>query len=218
MNKTELQSLPFEQRVWETLSRIDVGDHIDHLPQTKKRPAVSYLAWHKAWMLVKRHFPASTYTHKPDVVHPDGTVEVEVDVYIAEKIGGTEQMFTNARLGVMNNWFDAIPNPNARDVNDSRQRCLVKALAFAGLGLNLWGSDMVPVGRLDDPINEDQYNTLIELIEKSESNPDKFLAWCEVEDLKDLPLDRFRSAVGLLEAKVRRVSAQKAQQNEEAES
>jgi len=209
MNKTELQSLPFEQRVWETLSRIDVSDHIDYLPKTKKRPAVSYLAWHKAWMLIKRNFPASTYSHKPDLIHEDGTVEVEVDVYIAEKVGASEQMFTNARLAVMNNWFDAIPNPNARDVNDSRQRALVKALAFAGLGLNLWGSDMVPVGKLDDPITADQLEQLEKLLESSESNREKFLSWCEVESLEELPLDRFRSAVGLLEAKVQRLSKQR---------
>jgi hypothetical protein len=215
MNKTELASLPFEQRVWETLSRLDVTDHCDQLPKTKKRPAVSYLSWHKAWMLVKRNFPASTYTHKPDVFHGDGTVEVEVDVYIAETIGGSEQMFTNARLAVMNNWFDAIQNPNAREINDSRQRALVKALAFAGLGLNLWGEDIIPVGKLDDPINEKQYEALKGLIEVTETNEEKFLEWCDVDDLADLPFERFSSAHNLLQAKHRRMEAAKKEANDE---
>jgi hypothetical protein len=209
MNKTELASLPFEDRVWETLSRIDVNDHINHLPKTGKRPAVAYLSWHKAWMLLKRNFPASTYTHKPDIFHADGTVEVEVDVYIAEKVGASEQMFTNARLAVMNNYFGAVENPNAREINDSRQRCLVKALAFAGLGLNLWGEDMIPVGKLDDPISEEQHDTLIELIEKTDSNMDKFLGWCEVDDLKELPFERFHAANTLLMAKLRRIEKAK---------
>jgi hypothetical protein len=217
MNKVELSTLPFEQRVWETLSRIDVTDHCDQLPQTKKRPAVSYLAWHKAWMLVKRKFPASTYTHKPDLHHQDGTVEVEVDVYIAEKIGTPESMYTNARLAVMDNWFNAIQNPNARDINDSRQRALVKALAFAGLGLNLWGEDIIPVGKLDDPINERQHKALADLIESTETNEKKFLEWCEVDDLADLPFERFTSAHNLLQAKQRRMDQAKQAQEEAAD-
>ena len=216
MNKTELASLPFEQRVWETLSRIDVTDHSDHLPKTGKRPAVAYLAWHKAWMLLKRAFPASTYTHKPDIIHPDGTVEVEVDVFIAETIGGSEEMFTNARLAVMNNYFGAIENPNGREINDSRQRALVKALAFAGLGLNLWGEDIIPVGRLDDPINDKQFEALTKLIDESETDEEKFLKWCEVDALEDLPFERFASARGLLEAKVRRIAAAKKEKKDES--
>ena len=213
MSEQEAPVLAFEQHVWDTLSRIDVTEHCDRLPKTGKRPEITYLAWHKSWMLVKRAYPGTTYSHRADIFHPDNTEEVEVAVNISSVVG-VDNMFTNARLAVMDNWFNPIENPTARQINDSRQRALVKALAFAGLGLNLWGDDVVPVGKLDDPITVEQYGALTDLIEKTESDMGRFLEWCEVEDLKDLPFERFRSARGLLEAKLRRMSKEAAKQNE----
>jgi hypothetical protein len=205
--KTADQS--FEAQVWKELSRTDVSDHVDQIPATNKRPAVSYLSWHRAWSLVKRKFPASTYSHRSDIRHPDGTVEVEVDVVIAETTGGPS-LFTNARLAVMNSYFAPISNPTAREVNDSRQRCLVKALAFAGLGLNLWDDSVIPVGKLDDPINDQQFMMLTQLIEASKTDEASFLKWADIEDLHDLPFERYGSAVALLEAKCRRIRQQEA--------
>jgi hypothetical protein len=194
----------FEGRVWQTLSRIDVSDHADQLPKTGKRPAVSYLAWHKAWSLLKRNFPASTYSHRPDLHHEDGTVEVEVDVVIAE-VMGAETQFTNARLAVMDNYFNPIANPSARQVNDARQRCLVKALAFAGLGLNLWSDSIIPVGKLDDPISPEQALELGQLIVETDTDEAVFLRWCEADSIEEIPFERFGSALRLLQAKKRRL-------------
>jgi hypothetical protein len=193
----------FEAKVWMTLSRIDVTDHIDVLPKTAKRPEVKYLPWHRAWALLKRKFPASTYSHRPDLHHTDGTVEVEVDVVIASVMGGDTQ-FTNARLAVMDNWFNPITEPSARQVNDTRQRCLVKALAFAGLGLNLWSDSIIPVGKLDDPISPEQYEELSKLIVETDTDEPTFLRWCECDDLESLPYERYGSALRLLQAKKRR--------------
>lgn len=193
----------FQEEVWQTLSRIDVSDHVAKLEKTNKRPEIAYLPWHKAWILTKRKFPASTYHHKPDITHADGTMECEVDVIIRRGHGG-ESFFTSARLAVMNQWFGAIEKPNARDINDSRQRCLVKALAFAGLGLNLWSESNVPVGKLDDPISTDQYESMMKLIESTGTDEAKFREWCEVDRLADLPFERYHSAMNLLEAKARR--------------
>lgn len=215
MTKEEKAAAPFEQRVWDALSRVEVSDHIDHLPSTKKRPSVPYLPWHKAWMLVKRKFPASTYSHRPDLVHPDGTMEVEVDVVIAE-VHGSETMFTNARLPVMDNWFAAIPNPDARSINDSRQRCLVKALAFAGLGLSLWADgSIIPVGKLTDPITPHQFDELSRLLKETNSDMEKFLEWCEVESLDQLPFERYGSADKLLNSKLARQKAAEAKEGKE---
>lgn len=208
MNDETKVAVPFEQQVWDTLSRVEVSDHIDKLPKTGKRPEVSYLPWHKAWMLTVRKFPASTYSHKPDIHHSDGTMEVEVDVAIS--FDGKDHRYINARLAVMDNWFNAIPNPNARSINDSRQRCLVKALAFAGLGLSLWADgSIIPVGKLSDPITAKQYEELQALIQKTDTDEAKFLEWCEVESLEELPFERFGSAYNLLRAKLSRIEAAK---------
>ena len=211
-NETEAPTKSFEQEVWETLSRIDVSDHIAVLEKTSKRPEIGYLPWHKAWILTKRKYPASVYQHQPDIIHPDGTMEVEVNVIIQRNSGPVgfgapgphDKFFTSARLAVMNQWFSAIDKPNARDINDARQRCLVKALAFAGLGLNLWSESNIPVGRLDDPISTDQYEAMMKLIESTETDEAKFREWCEVDRLADLPYERYQSAMNLLEAKARR--------------
>jgi hypothetical protein len=192
----------FEARVWEVLSRIDTLDHVDQIKATGKRPAVTYLSWSKAWMLVKREFPATTYSHRPEVRHPDGTVEVEVDIIISDD--GVHKQFTNARLAVMSNYFDAIPNPTARQVNDSRQRALVKALAFAGLALHLWGDTSIPVGTLADPIDLNQIEVLEGLIDSTGTDLAAFLRWADVESLETLPVERFSSALKLLQDKAKR--------------
>ena len=109
-----------------------------------------------------------------------------------------------SRLAVMDNWMSPIANPTAREVNDSRQRVLVKALAFAGLGLNIWGHDTIPVGKLEDPITDDQLENLQALIEETDTKEKSFLVWCECETLAELPYERYASASGLLQAKLDR--------------
>ena len=200
----------FAEEVWDKLSRIDVSDHVDYIEATAKRPEIAYVAWHTAWALLKRKFPASTYRHAPDIRHPDGTVEVEVDVYIQKASSATEGcQMTNARLSVMDMWMNPIANPTARQVNDSRQRVLVKALAFAGLGLNLWGEDPLPVGVMEDPIDDDELALITDLIEKSETNEESFLKWCGCEKLADMTKERYPSAKALLKQKIVRKQREK---------
>lgn len=209
----------FSEEVWEVLSRIDVAPHTAYLEKTSKRPEISYLPWHKAWMLCKRRFPASTFEYEEDTRHPDGTVEVGVVVLISKDstpdlLGSkyADEQECYSRLAVMDNWMNPIPNPTARQVNDSRQRVLVKALAFAGLGLNLWGHESIPVGTLDDPIDDEQLGVLMKLIASTETNEESFLSWCECEKLTDLPVERYASARGLLEAKLQRMQRDKKMQ------
>ena len=192
----------FSEEVWDTLSRIDVSDHIDWIASTGKRPEISYLAWHTAWSLLKRKFYASTYDHLSDLRHPDETVEVEVVVYIQKNTGGDLQT-ANARLSVMDNYMNPIANPTARQVNDSRQRVLVKALAFAGLGLTLWSGDELPIGQLEDPIDDDELALIADLVEKSDTNIESFCKWADkIESLADMTKERYPKAKALLQQKI----------------
>jgi len=190
----------FAKEVWDTLSKMDVSSHAKQLPKTSKRPAVDYLPWHKAWTLLKREYPGSTYHHSNDLIHKADSVEVEVIVYITADVSGEIQM-TMARLAVMDARFNAILMPDARAINDSRQRCLVKALAFAGLGLDMWSDDAIPVGKLEDPINGKQLKVLEKLIKETDTDLELFLEWCECDALADLPQERYGSARGLMKAK-----------------
>lgn len=192
----------FAQKVWDVLSHIEVAPHVEHI-QIGSGKALSYVPWHKAWLLTKREFPAATYQHGQDIVHADGTMEVEVTVQIPDAAG--EYFTTYARLAVMDNRFNAIANPNARDINDNRQRCLVKALAFAGLGLSLWDAgSTIPVGTLSDPITPKQLSALISKMKEVDADLDQFLSWAGVEAMSDLPQEKYASAISLLNAKLAR--------------
>jgi hypothetical protein len=208
----------FAEEVWDTLSRIDCTKYTDWIEATAKRPEIGYIAWHTAWSLLKRKFPASTYSHREDIRHPDGTVEVEIDVCISKYStdGGQtgnefimSKQMTSARLSVMDQWMNPIANPTARQVNDSRQRVLVKALAFAGLGLTLWSGDSTPIGVLDDSIDDEQLDLITKLIEKSDTNEASFLKWAGVKSLADITQERYPSARALLEQKIVRKQKEK---------
>ena len=57
-------------------------------------------------------------------------------------------------LAVMDNNNRAIKNPDARAVNDARQRCLVKAIAMHGLGLYIYQGEGVPDAPGEEPKKE----------------------------------------------------------------
>ena len=190
----------FAQEVWDTLSKLDVADHVQELPKTGKRPAIQYLPWHSAWYLLKRNFPASTYHHEPDLHHLAESVEVEVKLFISGI--GTEVVTSSARLPVMDSRFNAILSPDARAINDSRQRCLVKACAFAGLGLNLWTDSAMPVGKLADPINSKQVKIIDGLIERAGLDIDLFLEWLGVDAVEYIPHEAYAKAKVMLESKL----------------
>ena len=205
MNEQKLKLETFSshaEEVWEKLSKIDVTDHVEELPKSGNRPPIQYLPWHKAWLLLKRNFPASVYHHNPDLYHLTESVEVEVIVEIWNN-DQTEKVESSARLAVMDHRFLAVLSPNSRDINDSRQRCLVKALAFAGLGLNLWGSSAIPVGKLDDPINAKQVTKIKELLAKTESDLDLFLEWLGIEQVEYIPRESYAKAKAMLETRLK---------------
>jgi hypothetical protein len=198
----------FAKQVWDTLSRKDVSDHV--LGIKLGNTTLSYIPWYRAWTMLKMEYPASTYRHLDDV-HTFGedpansTMEVEVEVTIrGDK--PEDEFVTSARLAVMDSKYKAIVNPTSRQVNDNRQRALVKALAFAGLGLNLWDDSGIPVGELEDKIGPENVKILSSLIADTKSDKDRFLKWAGVEKLADIPKSRLQSAITLLEDKARRAS------------
>jgi len=197
MDKSE----SFAQNVWDKLSKCDVTDHVKQLPKTQKRPGIDYLPWHSAWLLLKREFPASTYKHKPDVHHLSESVEVEVKVIIKSEHDSTEKITTSARLAVMSSRFAAIVSPDAREINDARQRCLVKALAFAGLGLQLWSDSIIPVGKLDEPINAKQVTKIKLLLKESGVETAPFLEWLDSESIETIHREKYSRAIKQLEKK-----------------
>jgi len=123
--------------IWATLSAIDCNEHAE------KKGQFNYLAWTWAWAMVKENYPRAYYSLEPDIVYPNGTMEVRVNVGIPEGddiVGLTHQMW----LPVLDNKNNAIKNPDSFDINSARMRCLVKCLAMFGLGHYIYAGESMP--------------------------------------------------------------------------
>lgn len=145
-----------KKSVFETLAAVDVSDHVD------QKMGLSYLSWAWAWNAVKRMYPDTptpkvtkyqemillndgsfqmTDRQVPYLTTPRGT-SVEVTVTIA----GTD--YTQS-LYVMGHKNETLVNPDQAAINKTIQRCTVKALAMAGLGLNLYAGEDLPMGDIN---------------------------------------------------------------------
>lgn len=147
-----------KKSVFETLSKIDVSGHVETI-RMRKGPALKYVSWAWAWNMVKSIYPDTTrkieefpeYQFDKETgkwyatgqmldyrITPAGC-EVRVTVTI-------EDEEYSERLYVMDMRNQPVQNPNISQINKTQQRCLVKALAMAGLGLNLYAGEDLPMG------------------------------------------------------------------------
>ena len=124
--------------VFETLNKIDCSDHIE------KKNGLTYLSWAWAWQILKKHYPASTYTIYEDAqgrnYHTDGrTCWVKTGVCV-EGIEHIEYLpvmdYKNASI--------TIDRVTSFDVNKAIQRSLTKAVARHGLGLYIYAGEDLP--------------------------------------------------------------------------
>ena len=93
------------------------------------------------------HYPTAHYEFGENEVHADGSQTVHCTVAIA---GHARHMW----LPVMDYKNKAIPNPNARDVSDTKMRCLVKTIAMFGLGFHIFQGQVQPEDTWDDSTEE----------------------------------------------------------------
>ena len=139
--------------IFKKLSAVDVT------PLIKKKNGLDYLSWANAWAVLMEYYPNSTYQikefdevqfdkqtgtwqptgRKLDYLKTEAGVEVEVEVNIDGEIYGQ-------KLYAMDFRNKAIKEPTYVEINKAQQRCLVKAIAMAGLGLNLYQGEDLPTG------------------------------------------------------------------------
>lgn len=128
------------KKIWQTLSKLNVNEF------TEKKANLTYLSWAWAYRTMMDHYPDMQivwYTFRDvdgldrDVLfYPDRTASVHCAVIIN---GVRREMW----LPVMDNRNNAVANPDARAVSDTKMRCLVKCFALFGLGLYIFaGSDL----------------------------------------------------------------------------
>jgi hypothetical protein len=191
----------FAADVWAKLSRVDVGDNIETIESGSFK--AQYLSWSWAWATLMRYYPMSEFTILDEERFEDGTVNTRIVVTIRDGIRTMDRFMW---LPVMDRRNTAIQNPDARQISDSRMRCLVKALAMCGLGLDLWtGSDM-PVGASEDPVSPEQLDQINKLIGVAEPDILRFLAWLKVDAVEDIPQSKFKQCINELERAIKRKS------------
>ncbi|MEK3544219.1 DUF1071 domain-containing protein [Lactobacillus crispatus] len=166
--------------VYERLSKVDVSKFVD------KKNGLNYLSWAKAWGLVKSIFPDASYklreypyytqtadgnyqqigTH--DYLRTEYGVEVEASVTIK---GETY----SSKLYVMDFHNRALDPKKVTyfEINKTQMRALTKALAFAGLGLNIYAGEDLPSSEEKTPQRKERV-TEQELIEKAKKRKTQY--------------------------------------------
>ena len=124
--------------VFETLNKIDVGEHIE------KKNGLSYVSWAWAWAELKKIYPLAQYkiyeTAEGINYFTDGrTCWVKTGVIVE----GLEHI---EYLPIMDNRNNSIPveKVTSFDVNKAIQRSLTKAVARHGLGLYVYAGEDLP--------------------------------------------------------------------------
>jgi hypothetical protein len=116
---------PTYKEIWDTLSKVDVSEYVE------EKMNLSYLSWSRAWWLLQQHYPEAIYDFSIPEKFDDGTQEVGCLITIGE-------CSRFATLPVMDYKNKAVISPDARQINDNKQRCFVKAIAMFGLGIDLY--------------------------------------------------------------------------------
>ena len=127
--------------IWETLSVINCNEHIEQKGSGKF--TAKYLSWTWAWGILMQHYPNATFDNHlnsdgyPCFFDVNGNAMVRVTLHIGEQSHTEDYMVTD-------NKNQSIKNPNSYDVNTALKRCLVKCMAYFGLGHYIYAGEDLP--------------------------------------------------------------------------
>ena len=124
-SKAEVQS------VWDRLSSIDCSGH------TEEKNGFTYLSWAWAWSTLKKLYPRARFSKLGFFDLSDGSQMVSVRVWIETDSGEVIEDVTEV-LPVLDYKNKPVVNPDCFSVNSAYQRCLVKCLAYMGLGMYIY--------------------------------------------------------------------------------
>lgn len=195
-------------RVWADLSAINVNEHV------QKKGQLSYLSWTWAWSELMKRYPESYYVFQDNSLE-DGSVMVECVLTIHQ---GEEVATRTMWLPVMDHRNKAIINPNARDISDTRMRCLVKCISIFGLGFYIFAGQDIPQAEaeeLSQPIDKAQAQQLNEMIDYSGTDVQQFMNYYKIGAVSELPQSHFEQAYNMLAQKIAKMEAETAQADQE---
>lgn len=145
---------------YKELRQINVSPHIE------KKNGLSYLSWSWAVDQLLQLDDNATWEYLEPKTFGDSLM-----VFCKVTAFGKSR---TAQLPVMNYRNQAIPNPNAYEVNTAMQRCLAKAISLHGIGLYIYAGEDLPT--TDEKINPDTKEILSPEIQN----------WIERNDFKSL--------------------------------
>ena len=152
--------------VWETLSKVDVSPYVNK----DEGRFGNYIAWHYARAIMSHFYPQYRVIWLPSEKFEDGTMMLHCRVEI-------DHLSREHWLPVYDNKYNAIKNPNADDIQDNMQRCMVKCMAYFGLGMLVFhnGSGTPEELQLENPneTSKEQLAKALILIDKLEMKNEK---------------------------------------------
>lgn len=126
----------FARTVWETLNRIDVT------PKLQQKGNLDYLSWSYAWGALMDFYPESRYKFDLDQPVEEAGYEVTCKLTVVD---GDQSLVRTMWLPVMDFKNQPIIKPSVMDINKARMRCLVKAIAMAGLAHYVYTNEDLPM-------------------------------------------------------------------------
>jgi hypothetical protein len=122
--------------IFRDLLQIDVSKHVE------KKGQFSYLSWPYAVSQLRLADPQATW----EVKRTHGLPYLQTDLGYFVEVAVTVQGITLSQIHpVLDARNRPIPSPTTFDINTSIQRCLVKAIALHGLGLNIYAGEDLPI-------------------------------------------------------------------------
>ena len=129
--------------IYSQLASIDVSEHV------KQKGAYDYLSWTYAVDFLKKEYPkAQIEVMTSDEGHPFFKTEVGFFVQVKVTIDGLE---CAEWLPVLDNRSKVLKQPDAYQVNTSIKRCMTKAIALHGLGINVYAGEDLRQYDVEDP-------------------------------------------------------------------
>lgn len=134
-----IKSITFKQKFnieepamqYKELRQINVSQHIE------KKNGLSYLSWSWALDQLLQLDDGATWEYlEPKRFGESMMVFCKVTAFGKSR---------TAQLPVMDFRNQAIPNPNAYQVNTAMQRCLAKAISLHGIGLYIYAGEDLPI-------------------------------------------------------------------------
>ena len=128
--------------LFKRLNAIDCSKHVE------KKGKFSYLSWAWAWAYVKEKYPTATFEKHIFRDNQDNPLPFMRDTkghtYVAVTVTIDGLSHTEIHY-VMDHKNQSVVHPDGGQVNKALQRCLVKAIAFHGLGLNVYAGEDLPM-------------------------------------------------------------------------